>query len=205
MTPPSAAETETLEALLARMASASPAVGGGAAASLTGATAAALVAMVAGVAARRADPAGVEPLQTIAGDAEGRRARLIALIAVDVNAYDAVLAARRRPPPARADATRQALVRATEVPLDVAREAGRVLELAATLEPRARPSTLGDLAVAATLAWAALEAAALTARVNLAGLDAPAFVESAGSELERLVAHGATLRERITRACAGRA
>jgi formiminotetrahydrofolate cyclodeaminase len=190
--------SETVDGLLARIAIASPAAGGGAAAALTGATAAALVAMVAGVAARRApdDP----ELRAIVGEADALRGRLLGLIARDVEAFGRVVDARRRPDDTRGAAVRDALVGATEVPLELAAASARVLEQCAAVLPAARPSTVADVGVAATLAAAALEGAALTARANLEGLEAPAFVAETRQRLDRLLHNGAALRSRLPRA-----
>ena len=192
------AACETVEGLLARIASAGPSGGGGAAAALTGATAAALVAMVAGVAAHRApDDAG---LRGMVDEADLLRARMLALIDGDVEAFGRVVQARRRTDDGRAAALREALIGATEVPLELAAASARVLEQCASLLPRARPSTLADVGVAATLAAAALEGAALTARANLEALDAPAFVAESRHRLNRLLREGAALRSRVPRA-----
>jgi len=106
-------ESETVEGLLARLASASPAAGGGAAAALTASMAAALVAMVGGIAARHTvEDAGP---RAIVGEADALRHQLTALIGLDVDAYRRVLEARRRTDGTRAVGVRDALVRATEV------------------------------------------------------------------------------------------
>jgi formiminotetrahydrofolate cyclodeaminase len=205
VTGPTAADKETLASFLGRMASATPAVGGGAAAALAGAAAAALLAMVAGIAARHAASSTAAELAARISEADALRARLGELIEQDVHAYAAVIEARRLAAPARGDAVRDALVRATEVPLEIARAAARALDAAAAVVPLARPSTVGDLAVAAALAGAALESAALTAGMNLTALDDAAFVQATRAELDRMVAHGAGLRRRITEAAVPRA
>jgi formiminotetrahydrofolate cyclodeaminase len=189
---------ETVRGLLGRIASAGPEGGGGAAAALTGATAAALVAMVGGVAARHARADG--GVAEIVAEADALRARLLALIARDVEAFGRVVDARRRRDETGPAALRDALVQATEVPLELAGASARILEQCVALLPTARPSTLSDVAVAATLAAAALEGAALTAGANLEGLDAPAFVAEARGRLDRLLRDGAALRARLARA-----
>jgi len=189
---------ETVDGLLDRIASASPAAGGGAAAALAGATAAALVAMVGGVAARHAPAAA--SVREIVAEADALRARLLALIARDVDAFGRVVDARRRGDEARAAAVRDALVGATEVPLELAAASARILEQCVAVLPAARPSTLADVGVAATLAAAALEGAAITARANLEGLDAPTFVADTRRRLDRLLEAGAGFRARLPRA-----
>jgi formiminotetrahydrofolate cyclodeaminase len=189
---------ETLCGLLDGIASPNPSGGGGAAAALTAATAAALVTMVAGVAARRApDDAG---LREIGHEADALRARALGLIERDVEAFGRVVQARRGADDGRAQAVQDALIGASEVPLELAAASARVLEQCAAVLPRARPSTLADLGVAAALAFAALEGAALTVRANLDGLDAPAFVAESRRRLDRLLRDGAALRSRLPQA-----
>lgn len=189
---------ETVSGLLEQIASASPSGGGGAAAALTGATAAALVAMVAGVAARRApDDTG---LREIVVEADALRERLLGLIERDVAAFGRVVEARRRGDDTRAAAVREALIGATEAPLELAAASARVLERCAAVLPAARPSTIPDIGVAATLAAAALEGAVLTARANLDALDAPGFVTESRRRLQGLLEDGAALRARLPRA-----
>jgi formiminotetrahydrofolate cyclodeaminase len=190
--------SETVEGLLDQIASATPSGGGGAAAALVGATAAALVGMVAGVAARRATEDA--RLGEIVDEAEALRIRMLALIDRDVEAFGRVVEARRRTGDARAAAVSDALIGATEVPLELAAASARVLEQCAEVLPRARPSTLADLGVAATLAAAALEGAALTARANLEVLPASAFVAESRRRLDGWLRQSATLRARLPRA-----
>jgi formiminotetrahydrofolate cyclodeaminase len=191
-------EGGTLRELLDGIASPSPSGGGGAAAALAGATAAALVGMVAGVAAARA-PEDAD-LREIVGEAEALRKRMLALIECDVAAFGRVVEARRRTDDGRATAVRDALIGATEVPMELASASARVLGQCMVLLPRARPSTVPDLGVAATLAAAALEGAAITARANLDTLDAPAFVAESRRRLDGWLREAADLRSRLPRA-----
>jgi formiminotetrahydrofolate cyclodeaminase len=189
--------SETVEGLLARIASPRPAAGGGAAAALTAATAAALVAMVAGIAARHAGAdGGAREIAAEAGELSGR---LLGFIDRDVEAFRRVLEAARRTDDARAAAVRDALIGATEVPLELAAASARILEQCVALLPNARPSTLADLGVAGALAAGALEGAALTARVNLEGLEAPGFVAETCRRLDDLLRRGTALRARLVR------
>lgn len=193
---------ERLQGFLDRLASASPIPGGGAAAALTAATAAAIAAMVCRVAAHHTQAGG--PLAHTAQEAEALRARLTALMEADADAFAAVLAARRAPAEQRPAAVRAALVKATEVPLEIAEGAGQVLALCDRLVSDARASTVSDLGVAVTLAAAALEGAALTARVNLGALDDPPFVSRARATLATLEGDAAVRRHRLAQFVAAR-
>lgn len=193
---------ENIEGFLERLASATPAPAAGAAAALAGAMGAALVAMACRVTARRdapsEKPAGVER------EAEALRARLTTLVEEDAGAVAAVIAARRAPDAARPAATRAALLAATEVPVEIARAAGRVLALCARLAPNARASTVSDLGVAGMLAAAVLDGATLTARVNLRGLDDATFRSRTEAALVALAEEAAATRRRLAEVVAER-
>jgi formiminotetrahydrofolate cyclodeaminase len=189
---------EPLESLLARMGSATPAAGGGAAAALVGAAAAALVAKVAAVAARHAP--GEAGLIRLAAEARRLGRDLTRLIDRDEQAYARVVAAGRRRDGGRVAARRQALARATEVPLHIAGASVRALEQAAAVAGAARPTTRADLGAAAALAAAALEAAALVVQINIAELDGHRTARAAGRELRALLKRGTILRRRLAAA-----
>jgi formiminotetrahydrofolate cyclodeaminase len=189
-------ESETVDTLLSRMASGSPAPGGGAAAALTAAAAAALVAMVARVTLRHGGDAALAGLPPAADEA---RRRAVRLLDDDVAAYQAVVAAYRVGGPRRDDAVHRALLRATEVPLELARAARDVLALAESLAPGCRRSARSDLDVAATLAAAALDAAAGTVRTNLRDLKHVEVTARIGPELDALVDESRARRQRLAR------
>jgi methenyltetrahydrofolate cyclohydrolase len=193
---------ESLEGFLDRLASDSPAPGGGAAAALAAAASAALVAMVCRVTARRAAPS--EAMTQVEREADALRTRLIDLVQEDADAFEAVLGARRLPTEQRPAAVRSTLVRATEIPLDIARAAARTLELCDALVARARASAVSDLGVAAALAVGALEGAALTARINLRDLDDPAFVLRTQAVLAKIVGAAVMARHRLMEIVAAR-
>lgn len=188
-------EWDTLRGFLEGIASPGPTGGGGAAAALTGATAAALVAMVAGVAASRAPTdAGLRDIVT---KMESLRSRLLRLIEHDVKAFGRVVDAQRHTGAKRAMAVREALMGATEGPVQMAVASAQVLEQCVAVLPFARQSTRADLGVAGALAAAALESAAITAGANLEALDAPEYVAGARSRLGELLGHSAALRAQL--------
>jgi formiminotetrahydrofolate cyclodeaminase len=73
-----------------------------------------------------------------------------------------------------------------------------VLSLGEAVAEEARASTLSDLGVACALAWAALESAALTARVNLAELADPGIARGWQGELDELLAEGRRARQHVS-------
>jgi formiminotetrahydrofolate cyclodeaminase len=187
---------ESLEAFLDRLASDRPAPGGGAAAALTGAAAAALVAMVCRVTQRHVP--SDEVIASASERADALRVRLFGLIRDDIEAYQSLLEARRIAGGERAAHEQAALQRATAVPIEIARAAAAVLELCTVVVDFVRLTTVGDLAVAAALAGAVIEASALTAQINLKDIAERRFIQKAAQELD-VVRHSADKRQTITR------
>jgi formiminotetrahydrofolate cyclodeaminase len=195
---------EPIDGFLARLASDAPAPGGGAAAALSVALAAALVAMVCRV-TRRRQPEAPATVDETAEGADRLRETALRLGAEDCSAYARVLQARRQPSAEHSAAVVEALKRAIDVPIATARAGRDVLDAGAAVASHARASVLNDLGVAATLAWAGLEAAAATARGNLAEVEDGAYVSQMLKALARLLDEGATLRRRLGEVIAERA
>jgi methenyltetrahydrofolate cyclohydrolase len=183
--------SQPVDAFLGALGSGAPAPGGGAAAALCGALAAALVAMVSRVTTER-DPSTKDDVGPVTTRADELRHRLGELVDDDVEAYRGVLESRASGP----DAVQTALKRAIDAPLHISTKSRDVLALCETLAPLARRSAVSDLGVAAALAWGALESGALTARVNLKGLQDAAVVRAAASDVEQVLAEGQELRHR---------
>ena len=152
---PSLADS-SLAALLADVAAATPAPGGGSSAAVACALAAALVEMSAGAPG---------------GRAAELRARALELAQADLGSYAPVLAALRLPAddPERPERLRAALSEASETPLAVAQAGCEVAELAAELARGGRRSLEGDATAGALLAEAATRAAVRLVELNLAG------------------------------------
>jgi glutamate formiminotransferase len=159
------------------LAAATPTPGGGSAAAAAGAMAAALGAMVARL-------SKFSPV-----DYEEDRAFLTEAIQRDADAYNAVVAAYKRPKEERAPFVESAMRGATEVPLEVLRRvwkmSARLAELAAS-----SPAKFGsDVTTARALAQAAMTGARANVNINLAYLpegDFRAAVVAALSEMEHI-------------------
>jgi formiminotetrahydrofolate cyclodeaminase len=182
--------------LAAALSSSAPVPGGGSAAAIAGAIGASLVSMVAALTAGRAGYESVEDeVRSIGGEATGLRDRLLDLADRDSEAYDAVMRARRLPKAtederaARKAAMADSFVLAAEVPLETARTAAQVIELAARIAPIGNPNAASDAGVAAQLASAAVRGAILNVRINLPYLPAEAAISAeAPAEIVRLQA-----------------
>jgi methenyltetrahydrofolate cyclohydrolase len=156
---------QTLAEMLADVAHATPAPGGGSSAAVTCALAAALVEMVAGIESGRAGEAAAAAPRCAA-----LRERALALAERELDAYAPVLEARRLAPddPGRAQRIQAALVEASGSPLAIAEAAAEVAELGCPLAAASGPSVRGDALAGVLLAEAAAAAAATLVEINLA-------------------------------------
>ena len=153
---------------LDELASAAPAPGGGAGAAMLAAIGAALVAMVCNLTIGKPRYAEHDQLMRAAlAAAEELRGRAEALAAEDAAAFRAVMQAYRQPDEA---AVQAALVGAADVPMRTAAVAAQVIDLAGRILAGANVNVISDVAVAASAARAALDAAAINVEVNIAAM-----------------------------------
>jgi glutamate formiminotransferase/formiminotetrahydrofolate cyclodeaminase len=168
-----AAEGPTLDGWLEELAGPNPVPGGGSAAALAGALAGALVAMVARLTiGRKAYAAVDERALAILSEADVLRGELRRLVDDDAAAYTRVSAAYKVPrdDPARGAAIDAALLGAAVTPLDVARRAARVGELAREIGTIGNKNARSDAKVAEELARTAVIGAVENVRVNVAAM-----------------------------------
>jgi formiminotetrahydrofolate cyclodeaminase len=162
---------------LAQLASESSTPGGGAAAALNLATGAALVSMVCNLTIGKPKYAEHEPLMIDVRDrANVLRGEALGLADADADAFAAVITAYKLPKATddekalRHEAIQDALIGAVETPMLVAELSGEVIDLARQVLPGANVNLISDLAVAASIARAALESAALNVDINIASI-----------------------------------
>ncbi len=158
--------------LLAALSARSPAPGGGSASAWSGALAAALLEMAAAFVGDSAAAARATRLQ----------AELLDCGEQELRSYAPVLEAVRlaADDPSRAERLGDALSRASEAPMAIARVSTEVAELAAGIVKDSKPALQGDAAAAVLLAEAAAQAAARLVQINLAGCpDDPRLAEVA--------------------------
>jgi methenyltetrahydrofolate cyclohydrolase len=178
----------TLTEWLDELAGARAAPGGGSALAVAVANAAAVLAM----AARVSDAGGH------AAQAEALRARIAPLAQLDAETYEAALAVR--------DAARdmkdeqrdwrigEAFSRAAEPPLEIARAALDVAELAEELAMTGSPTIRADAIAAASLAAGAAKGCVATVEVNLTALETDPRI----AEAKRLAEAAATAAHRAS-------
>ena len=168
---------------LKQTASAEPLPGGGCTAALSAALAASLTEMVTNLTIGREEFQAVEEdMQEIAQAAADLRTKLQDDIDNDAQAYQAVLAAFKLPrntddqKKQRSDAIQQAFKTAATVPLGVARNAIKIMDLAARAITNGNPYAVTDGAVAVLAARTAALAAIYNVKINLSAIKDTAFV-----------------------------
>jgi len=198
---------ESLSGFVASVASSSPTPGGGSVSAHAGALAAALAQMVAGLTAGRKKYVAVDAeMRELGLEAAKLVNTLTTLVARDADSYGAVSAAYKLPsePPEalakRKAAITDALLGASEVPLETARACARVAELAATCATKGNTNAVSDAGVAALLAEAACRGAVYNVRINVASLEDKSRGAGLIEEAKQLLAKTRTSVERATAA-----
>jgi len=137
-------------------------------------------------------------VRTLLAHCSDLRGELMRLADADAAAYLAVRDAYRLPrgteaeQEARSDAIEAAMHGATEVPVDSARSAAAVLDLAVEAARITNPVALGDVAVATHLALGSTRGAADQARMNLSTMKDAAFVSQTGGQIDGLLTRADT-------------
>ena len=186
-----AAEGPTLDGWLEELAGPNPVPGGGSAAALAGALAGALVAMVARLTVGRKAYAAVDArARAIRDEADVLRGELRRLVDDDAAAYARVSTAYKvaKDDVGRTAAIDAALLGAALTPLDVARRAARLRELAREIGAIGNKNARSDANVAEELARTAVIGALENVRVNVASLSDQKIGEAVLREAEKL--HG---------------
>ena len=167
--------------------------GGGSVAALNAALAASLTEMVANLTVgKKGYEAVEEDMKDLAGKAAQLRSTLTAAIDKDAEAYTEVMAAYKLPKATgeekalRKQEIQDAIKHAALVPLEVAKEALQVLDLAGRAIRKGNKNAASDGAVAAMNARTAALAAIYNVKINLSSIKDDAFVEKLAQEAEEL-------------------
>ena len=194
---------------LAKLASSSPTPGGGSCAALSAALGAGLINMVCELTIGRKRFAEYEVLlaDTIQ-NLHSLSTRLTELVDEDAQAYDGVMAAFRLPRSSEEDKAKrrrtiqEALVPATETPLEIVECSRGALRLAQPLLGKLNPHVLSDLAAGIDLVAASAHAASHNADVNIAMMSddetIARYTERTKSALAEIDELAARLREGLS-------
>jgi formiminotetrahydrofolate cyclodeaminase len=201
----------TATAFLEALASSSPEPGGGAAAALVGATGAALISMVANLTIGKAQYTAVQSeMEQARGRADALRERLTAAIDRDSEAFRSVMRAYGLPKAAddekaaRRAAIQQALKEASQEPAEVVRLCREVTEWSRVAAEKGNVQAISDAAVAALLADAAAQSAALNVKINLKSITDAAFNEPLWARVQTDLDAIRAMRDEVLRTTYGR-
>jgi len=167
--------------------------GGGSVAALNAALAAGLTEMVANLTVgKKGYEAVEEEMKALAGKASQLRNKLTAAIDQDADAYTEVMAAYKLPKATDGEITlrkqkiQDAIKHAALVPLEVARNALAVIDLAGQAIQKGNKNASSDGAVAAMNARTAALSAIYNVKINLGSIKDASFVEKLTQEVEEL-------------------
>jgi len=177
-------EDLSIKKFLAKTASGSPVPGGGSIAALSAAIAASLAEMVAHLTiGKKGFEAEEEQMNDIVEAAAEYRNKLIKDIDRDADSYNDVLTAFRLPKgneredKIRKQAVKDAFKKASLVPLDVAKNALKIIELAEKVVKHGNKNAVTDGAVAVMMARTAVLSALNNVKINLVSIKDVDFVE----------------------------
>ncbi|MCL5942899.1 MAG: cyclodeaminase/cyclohydrolase family protein [Actinobacteria bacterium] len=194
----------SMRAFLDKLATASPEPGGGSVAALVGALGAGLVSMVASLTIGKEKYAGVqERIKVLLGEAEAVREMLQELLQRDAEVYGAVSEAMKMPRETeeqtaeRAARMQTALKEAARVPLAIGEQVLRVARLSAIAAEIGNVNAVSDAGVAALLAEAAAQSAALNVKINIGWIDDAEFNRVSWERVQAILDETARLREHV--------
>jgi len=183
----------SIKEFLVKTASNSPVPGGGSIAALSAAVAASLSEMVARLTiGKDGYDAFEEDMKKIAEDAADYRNKLIKDIDRDSNAYNNVMAAFKLPKATeqeqknRKRAIQEALKSASLVPLEVAKDAFKIIELAEKVVRYGNENAVTDGAVAVMMARTAVLSALYNVKINLISIKDLDFIEKVRKEIKHM-------------------
>ncbi len=188
------------ETFLDELANGQPTPGGGSASAYAGAMAAGLVSMVARLTLGKKKYAQVEEqMQEILEEAEALRAELNTAVERDAKAFEAIMAAFKlsKDNPNRTPQIQEATLHAAEIPLEVASQAVRVMQLALEVASLGNANAITDAGSGAAMAQASLTGAGYNIRINVLGLKDEGAVETLLGELKTLDEKAAQIQAQL--------
>lgn len=197
----------TVEGFLEAMGSKDPTPGGGAAAAVAGATGAALIAMVGRLTIGKPGFEDLdERMRALVERADEARAEFLAMGDRDAAAFDAVMSAFRMPKgtdvekASRADAIQRGVEHAASVPLEIARRAVDLMELAEDATAMGNPNAASDGMSAAGMLLAAVIGARANVEINASALKDAACRDALLEEVTAIRDRADTLLEQCREA-----
>ncbi|MDR4504256.1 MAG: cyclodeaminase/cyclohydrolase family protein [Candidatus Scalindua sp.] len=183
----------TMKEFLKKITAGSPVPGGGSVAALSAALAASLAEMVANLTlGKKGYEAVEEDMQILSQEAIRLREKLVSAVDNDSNAYGTVISAMQLPRGTerekrhREKMIQNGLKQATVIPMNVAGDAVRVMELAGEAVEKGNRNTISDGTVGIIMAKAAVLSALCNVRINLPFIHDKTFVDKISREVKEL-------------------
>ena len=183
----------TIKEFLEKTSSGSPVPGGGSVAALSAALAASLTEMVAELTSGKEGYETVEDeMKAVAQEAGKLRLKLVQAIDNDSNAYNDVMSAIKLPGNTetersqREKAIQSGLKKATLIPMSVAEDASRVMELAGKTVASGNKNAITDGAVGVMMAKTAILSAIYNVKINLKTIKDTAFIDEMSKQVKEM-------------------
>lgn len=183
----------TIKEFLEKIGSEFPAPGGGSVAALSAALAASLTEMVANLTIGKQGYDDVEDeMKAVAQDALRLKSKFVSAIDKDSNAYNDVITAIKLPGDTEAEKRyreemiQSGLKQATLVPMAVAEDAIRVMELAGKAVTKGNKNTITDGAVGVMMAKTAVLSSLYNVKINLRAIKDKAFIDEISKQVKEL-------------------
>ncbi len=183
----------TIKEFLEKIASELPTPGGGSVAALSAALTASLTEMVANLTIGKQGYDDVEDeMKAVAQDALRLKSKFVSAIDKDSNAYSDVITAIKLPGDTEAEKRHReemiqsGLKQATLVPMAVAEDAIRVMELAGKAVTKGNKNTITDGAVGVMMAKTAVLSALYNVKINLRTIKDKAFIDEISKQVKEL-------------------
>jgi formiminotetrahydrofolate cyclodeaminase len=183
----------TIKEFLEKTASGFPVPGGGSVAALSAALAASLTEMVAKLTIGKEGYETVaDEMKAVAQEASKLRLKLVQAIDNDSNAYNDLMSAKRLPKNTEAEksqreeAIQSGLKKATLIPMSVAEDAARMMELAGKVVVSGNKNAITDGAVGVMMAKTAILSALYNIKINLISIKDKAFIDKISKQVEEM-------------------
>jgi len=189
--------------ILEDSASSSPTPGGGSVSAMAGCLGAAMVAMVGNLTVSKEKYKEYDSqVKVIIEKAYKIIGELEKLVDEDMAAFDGFMSVLKMPKETeeqkkiRSEKMQEALKKATDTPLEIARVCLETLKIAEELSTFGNKTAISDVGVGAFVAEAALNSVLLSVDINIPSIKDTAYVEKANAEKERLIAEAKELKEK---------
>lgn len=198
---------QTCQGFLDALASKAPVPGGGGASALVGALGAALCTMVGNYTVGKKKYADVEEdVKALMAKAEDIRARLLALVDADAEAFEPLSKAYAIPKddPSREAVMEKCLQDAAATPMAILRLSCEAIDLHREMLDKGSVIMLSDVGTGVIFCQSALYGAALNVRVNTKSMADRAFAQAMDAEVDALVEKYSVIARQVYDAVMGR-